>query len=112
MAGLRDLDLGDDAVLYAITPDPPEKTEVMRKKIEADGEGTLDFPMLSDPGSATVDRYALRDPTYAGTENYGLPRPAVFVLDREGRVRWAAIEDDYRQRPSTEEVQAALDSLE
>lgn len=111
MAGLRNLDLGDDAVLYAITPDPPERTVELRNKIEADGKGDVRFALLSDPGSTTIDRWALRDPAYAGTENDGLPHPAVFILDRQGRIRWARIESDHRQRPSTEQVQAALDAV-
>lgn len=112
MAGLRELDLGQDAVLYAITPDPPERTRELAAKIAAEGDGELGFPLLSDPGSETIDRYAIRDPAYAGTENDGLPHPAVFIVDREGRVRWSRIESDYRQRPSLDEIQAALDSIE
>jgi peroxiredoxin len=42
----------------------------------------------------------------------GVPRPAVFVLDAEGHVRWSKIETDYRERPTNEEVAAALDSFE
>ncbi|MEA2235798.1 MAG: hypothetical protein QOC81_522, partial [Thermoanaerobaculia bacterium] len=59
----------------------------------------------------TIDRYGLRDPS-AKQELNGVPRPAVFVLDREGRVRWSKIESDYRERPTTEEVAAALDAFD
>jgi peroxiredoxin len=54
----------------------------------------------------------LRDPAYRGEKLDGVPRPAVFVLDGQGRVRWAKVESDYRERPSNEEVAAALDGLE
>ena len=60
----------------------------------------------------TIDRYGLRDPEYAHQKLDGVPRPAVFVLDREGKVRWAKIESDYRERPTTEEVAGALDAFE
>jgi hypothetical protein len=42
----------------------------------------------------------------------GVPHPAVFVLDRHGHVRWAKLESDYRQRPTNEEIAAALDRFE
>ena len=69
------------------------------------------FPLLSDPQSGTIDRYGLRDPAYEGKKVYGIPHPAVFVLDRQGRVRWSRIETDYRQRPSNEEIRAAIDAI-
>jgi hypothetical protein len=34
------------------------------------------------------------------------------VLDEQGRVRWRKIERDYRERPTNEEVAAALDAFE
>lgn len=66
---------------------------------------------MSDPNSEVIDRYALRDPAYAGQKIAGVPHPAVFVLDREGIVRWSKVETDYRQRPSNEEIRAALDAV-
>lgn len=68
----------------------------------------MDFLLLSDPDSSVIDRYGLRDPAYAGEEGDGIPHPAVFVLDREGIVRWSKVESDYRQRPSNEEIRAAI----
>lgn len=96
---------------YAINPDTPEKSREFIEKIEADGERKVTFSLLSDPKSEVIDRYGLRDPSYAGQDVDGLPRPAVFVLDREGKVRWSKIETDYRQRPSNEEIRAALDAV-
>ena len=68
--------------------------------------------LLFDPRSATIDRYGLRDPAYAGQDIDGVPRPAVFVLDQQGRVRWEKIESDYRERATNEEIAAALDAFE
>ena len=77
-----------------------------------DGRGALGLALLSDPHAAVIDRYGLRDPEYARQKIDGVPRPSVFVLDQRGRVRWSKIETDYRERPSKEEVSAALDSFE
>ena len=102
----------DDAILYAISPDSPETSRALVEKIEADGKGSVDFALLADVDSATIDRYALRDPAYANEKIDGIPHPAVFVLDREGRVRWSRIESDYKQRPPLNEIRAALEALE
>ena len=59
-----------------------------------------------------IDRYGLRDPEYAGKKINGVPRPSVLVLDEHGRIRWLKIEADYRERPSNEEVAAAIDAFD
>jgi peroxiredoxin len=67
---------------------------------------------LFDARSIVIDRYGLRDPEYKGEKLDGVPHPSVFVLDGDGRVRWVKIESDYRERPSNEDIAAALDSFE
>ena len=98
--------------IYAISTDRPEDSRELARKIEADHKGPLGFALLSDPRARTIDRYGLRDPAYAGEKLNGVPHPSVFILDQTGRVRWEKIESDYRERPSTEEVGAALDAFE
>lgn len=112
MAELRTLLKPDEAVsLYAVSLDSPEKSRELAEKIASDKRGEVAFGLLSDPGSRTVDAYGLRDPAYAGQPQEGIPHPAVYVLDRAGRVAWARIESDYRKRPTNEEIRAALASL-
>jgi peroxiredoxin len=98
--------------IFAISLDRPAESHELAMKIAKDGRGELGFPLLFDPRAETIDRYGLRDPSYAKQELDGVPRPAVFVLDREGKVRWSKIESDYRERPTTEEVAAALDAFD
>ena len=102
----------DEAVkLYAVSVDSAEKNRQLAEKIAADGRGAVNFPLLSDPEHKTIDAYGLRDPAYAGGEQEGIPHPAVYVIDKQGRVAWAKIETDYKQRPTLEEIRAALDAL-
>jgi peroxiredoxin len=98
--------------LFAISVDPPEASREFVRKIESDGKGAVQFQLLSDLGSRTIDAYGLRDPAYQGKSVYGIPRPAVFLIDGKGVVRWARIESDYRVRPSNSEIRSALDALE
>ncbi len=113
MVGLRDLARSYPEVrIYAISRDRTEESRELAHKIEADKRGAVGYALLSDPQSLTIDHYGLRDPEYAKEKLNGVPRPAVFVLDQQGRVRWAKVETDYRERPSVEEVAAALDAFE
>lgn len=112
MAGLRSLLKPNEAVrLYAISVDGHEQSREFAKKIAQDGRGEVSFPLLSDPGSRVIDAYGLRDPAYAGQKADGVPHPAVYVIDKSGRVAWALVESDYKQRPPNDEVRAALDAL-
>jgi len=113
LVGLRDLAHNFPEVrFYAISRDTPDESRDLANKIEADKRGPLGYAMLSDPQSLTVDRYGIRDPEYAKQKMDGVPRPSVFVLDQQRRVRWAKVETDYRERPTVEEVAAALDAFE
>jgi peroxiredoxin len=72
---------------------------------EEDGR-TLDFTLLSDPDHTVIDRYGLlnqQDP-----RDRPIPHPTVFVIDREGVVRWKFIEINYKIRPTNEQVARAL----
>lgn len=112
MAGLRTLLRPDEAVrLYAISVDGHEESRGLAKKIAQDGQGEVTFPLLSDPGHRVIDAYGLRDPAYAGQKVEGIPHPAVYVIDKAGRVAWALVESDYKRRPTNEEIRAALDAL-
>ena len=113
MAGLRDLARAyGDVRFYAISRDLPAESHDLAGKIARDGRGAVSLSLLSDPRSEVIDRYGLRDPAYAGEKIDGVPRPSVFVLDQSGRVRWAKVESDYRERPSNADIAAALDAFE
>ncbi|MGH9871568.1 MAG: redoxin domain-containing protein [Pyrinomonadaceae bacterium] len=74
-------------------------------------QGALCFPILSDPDHKIIDAYGLRDPAYEGQKFYGIPHPAVYVIDKPGKVARAKIESNYRDRPANDEIRVALDTL-
>jgi peroxiredoxin len=102
---------GENVKLYAISIDPPEVSKKFAEKIAVDGKGAIDFPLLSDPGHKIIDTYGLLDPSYKGQDVYGIPHPAVYVIDKSGRVSWVKIESNYRERPVNAEIRTALDAL-
>ncbi len=101
----------ENVKLYAISVDPPDVSKDFARKIAADGKGELKFPILSDPDHKIIDEYGLRDPAYKETKYYGIPHPAVYVIDKTGKVVWTKIESNYRERPANEEIRKALDAL-
>lgn len=112
MAELRSLRKpGEPLDIYAISLDKPEDSRKLAEKIAADGKGKVDYRLLSDPGSRTIDAYGLRDPAYKGSKVEGIPHPTVYVIDKSGKVVWAKVEEDYKQRPGNAELRGALDRL-
>ena len=101
----------ENVKLFAISVDPPDVSMSFADKIASDGKGAINFPLLSDPEHKIIDAYGLRDPAYNGQKVEGIPHPAVYVIDKQGKVAWARIESDYKQRPTNEEIRAALESL-
>lgn len=86
-------------------------SKTFAEKLASDNKGAITFPILSDPDHKIIDAYGLRDPAYEGQKVYGIPHPAVYVIDKTGRVAWAKVESNYRERPTNEEIYAALGSL-
>ncbi len=96
--------------LYALSVDPPDVSKTFAEKIASDGKGALGFPILSDPNHKVIDAYGLRDPAYAGQQFEGIPHPAVYVIDKTGKVAWVKIESNYRERPTNQEIRTAIDA--
>ena len=102
---------GENVKVYAISVDPPDVSKSFAEKLGSDGKGAFSFPILSDPDHKIIDAYGLRDPAYEGQKFYGIPHPAVYVIDKTGKVAWAKIESNYRERPTNQEIRGALDAL-
>ena len=101
----------ENVELYAISVDPPDASRSLADKIASDGKGKVSFPLLSDPGHKVIDEYGLRDPAYKEQKVDGIPHPAVYIINKDGKVSWAKIESDYRKRPTNDELRAALKTL-
>jgi peroxiredoxin len=112
LAGLRTLlSKGENVRLLAISVDPPEVSKEFAAKLATDGHGEINFPLLSDPDHRTIDVYGLHDPAYDGEKFAGIPHPAVYVIDKKGVVAWVKVESNYRERPTNDEIRAALNAL-
>jgi peroxiredoxin len=88
----------------AISVDLPEESENLRKK------RGYTFTFLSDPQTETIRRYDLLHKG-AGPEEHDIARPAEFLVDRSGIVRWENFTEDIRVRPRAQQMLAAANSL-
>ena len=92
-----------DAEVLAISVDPPEKS---REIVEAYG---ITFPVLSDPDLTAIDLFDVRH--VGGGLDGDIARPATFILDREGRVVWRQLTENWRIRLRPETVLEQLSDV-
>jgi peroxiredoxin len=86
-----------DGEVLAISVDPPGTNR------EAFAGFDLDFPVLSDPDLAAIDAFGVRHDGGA-IDGGAIARPANFLLDRDGRIAWREIPDNWRVRPHPDTV--------
>ena len=110
------------ARLVAVTPALPERTMVTAMKHE------LEFPILSDAGNGVARRFGLvfaLDPNlrplyrqigvdladFNGSDTWEIPVPATYVINKDGTIRFAYVNTDYKQRAEPTDIIAAIKEL-
>ena len=74
-------------------------------------QNNLNFPLLSDFTRQVVNQYDVALPNFGGMDGYVAAKRAVFVVDKEGVVRYAWVGPNPGVEPDYDEVQAAVDGL-
>ena len=100
---LEDFDARGFRIL-AISVDPPETSRDLRRT-----QGYT-FPLLSDTQAEVIRAYDLIHED-AGPEGTDLSRPAEFLVDATGTVRWVNLTESYAVRVWPEEALRAIDDL-
>ena len=110
------------AAIFAVTPELPARA---RTTVETNGVG---FPVLVDEGNRFARSLGLvfdlpaslrpryREigidlPDWNGDDSHELPVPAVYVVDRDGVIRFAHVEADFTTRAEPEAVLSAVRGL-
>ncbi|MBO0682091.1 MAG: peroxiredoxin family protein [Candidatus Dormibacteraeota bacterium] len=83
--------------LAAVVVDEPERNAAMVEKL------LLPFPVLSDPEGKVIKAYDVWNPGEGG-----IARPALFLVARDLQVRRLYVGTDFADRPTDEEVFAAV----
>jgi peroxiredoxin len=95
--------------ILALSPDDVGGAKKMVERLTAEQGGPPGFPLLADPDHAVIDRYGQLNPERF--KEYVVPHPAVFVIDRQGRVTWKFTNTDANIRASNEDILKALSRL-
>jgi peroxiredoxin len=90
--------------VVAISVDPPDVNRRQSQKIG------YTFPLLSDPKREVIRRYDVLHPG-AGPKGADIARPAEFLLDSNGVVRWVNLTENIAVRARPEEVLSAFDQF-
>ena len=87
-----------------ISVDPPDINQQQSQKLG------YTFPLLSDPNAKVIRRYDVLHPR-AGPKNADIARPAEFLIDSSGIVRWVNLTENIAVRARPEQVLDALNQL-
>ena len=71
----------------------------------------LNFPLLSDFNRETVEAYGVALPNFSGMEGYTASERAVFVIDKNGVIRFKWVGENPGVEPDYDEVQRQVDAL-
>lgn len=81
----------------------------VEKNAEVATKHAITFPLLSDPELKAIDAFGLRHSD--GGFGQDIARPAVFLIDRQGRIVWRRMTDDWRVRLRPEDLLQAISDL-
>jgi len=81
----------------AISVDPPDVSRDLARK------AGYTFPLLSDPKAEVIGRYHLLHKG-GGPGERDISRPAEFLVDSGGTVRWTNFTEDVRIRAHADEI--------
>ena len=74
-------------------------------------QNQINFPLLSDYTREVIGAYDVQFPDLAGLKGYTSAKRAVFVLDKEGVIRYAWVSDDPTKEPNYNEVKQAVEQV-
>ena len=90
--------------IVGISVDPPE---INRRHSQKRG---YSFPLLSDPKAEVIRRYDVLHPG-AGPKGADIARPAEFLIDSNGMVRWVNLTENIAVRARPEQVLDAFNQI-
>ena len=100
--GLKEFEARNIRVV-AVSVDPPATTKDHTQK-----QG-FTYTFLSDEKLEVVRKYDILHA--AGYKSADISRPAEFLIDTNGTIRWLNMTDNYNQRPKAQDIFKAFDEL-
>ncbi len=72
----------------------------------------LTFPILSDVNRKVIRLYNLESPDFAGIKGYSVAKRSIFVLDKDGIVRYGWITEDPTVEPDYNRIEQSLAEID
>ena len=91
--------------MVGLSVDPPEINRRHRQKLH------FNYTFLSDPKVEVIRRYDLLH-AGAGPKGTGIARPAEFLIDSTGIIRWVNLTENIAVRARPEQALKAFDEME
>jgi glutaredoxin-dependent peroxiredoxin len=101
LASFNDL----NATVLGISVDAPFSNAAFAQK------NNVNFDLLSDYNRTAVKAFGVNHDDFAGMPGYTAAKRSVFVLDKEGIVRWAWVAETPKNEPDYEAVRKAVAEL-
>jgi len=94
-----------DAIVLGISVNDPFTLKAFAEK------NLLNFPLLSDYDRKVIGLYDIVHKDFAGLKGYSASKRSVFILDREGVVRFSWVSEDPRVEPDYDAIQKELSRI-
>jgi peroxiredoxin len=72
----------------------------------------LPFPILSDYNREIIRTYGVETPDFAGLKGYTVAKRSIFIVDKNGLVRYVWTTEDPAIEPDYAEIEQALEKIE
>lgn len=93
-----------NAVVLGISVDPPFSNKAFKE------QNKLNFTVLSDYNREVIKKYGISW-EFPALPGYVLAKRAVFVIDKEGKIRYKWVSDDLTKEPPYDEIEKVVKSL-
>ena len=71
----------------------------------------LNFPILCDFNREVIELYGVSMHNFAGLKGYTVAKRSIFIVDKEGIIRYRWVSDDPSIEPHYDEIMKILDTL-
>ncbi len=92
-----------DSSVFGISVDSPFSNKSFKS------QSNLNFPILSDYSRSAVKAFGIELPNFASMNGYTAAKRSVFVLDKDGIIRWKWVSDNPGVEPNYEDVKQAVE---
>ena len=72
----------------------------------------LTFPILSDYNRQVIKAYGVETPDFGGLKGYTVAKRSIFIVDKNGVVRYVWTTEDPTIEPDYREIEKALENIE